>query len=452
VLTLFEHPALPETALAPVVRRPTALMQPFGLSPDQRFVYRSDAYIWAFEQITTAVRQREGVMLVVGEPGTGKTLLCRTLLSRLSDRHPICVVVDPCVRIEELLLQMLQDFGVVQGARPDRLSRHDLVATLHRFLASLIPLNTTAMLVIDEAQHLDPAVLEQLRLLSNCESDRAKLLQIVLVGTPALEGVCRSEDMQHLDQRIARRCHLTALNRDEVVEYIESRLMVASLPADEFSRPAVHAIATISGGIPRTVNLLCERSLDLARRRGVSPITTSIVRRAAKQLEIPAPRPWVMNRLMNKRTAVVASVLLAGVPPATWLWASQSARNTRTAAVTSATAPGSTAVPDRAVYAAAADIPVVIDDVTTGTLALADGLTIQIAAFRQLDRATSVTQQLRGAGLPAFRRIEPGGLRHLVLVGPYVTEGEIQASQQTLSDQGFRQTKVVREDAGTLLP
>jgi len=95
---------------------------------------------------------------------------------------------------------------------------------------------------------------------------------------------------------------------------------------------------------------------------------------------------------------------------------------------------------------------VVIDDVTTGTLALADGLTIQIAAFRQLDRATSVTQQLRGAGLPAFRRIEPGGLRHLVLVGPYVTEGEIQAAQQTLSDQGFRQTKVVREDAGTLLP
>jgi cell division septation protein DedD len=155
---------------------------------------------------------------------------------------------------------------------------------------------------------------------------------------------------------------------------------------------------------------------------------------------------------MNKRTAVVASVLLAGVPSGTWLWASQSARNTPTAAVTSATAPGSTTVPDRAVNAAAADIPVVIDDVTTGTLALADGLTIQVAAFRQPDRAASVTQQLRGAGLPAFRRIEPGGLRHLVLVGPYVTEGEIQASQQTLSDQGFRQTKVVREDAGTLLP
>ena len=447
MLTLFERADAPETALAPVVRRPTALMQPFGLSPDQRFVYRSDAYIWAFEQITTAVRLREGLMLVVGEPGTGKTLLCRTLLSRLSGRHPICVVVDPCVRIEELLLQMLQDFGVVQGARPDRVSRHDLVSTLHRFLASLIPLNTTAILVIDEAQHLDPAVLEQLRLLSNCESDRAKLLQIILVGTPALEGVCRSEDMQHLDQRIARRCHLTPLNREEVLEYIESRLMVAALPADEFTGPAVHAIATISGGIPRTVNLLCERSLDLGRRRGVSPINASIVRRAARQLEIRASRLW----FMNKRTAVVASVLLAGVPPATWLCASQSARMSP-AAVTSATAPASATAPDRPVLAAAADIPVVIDDVTNGTLALADGLTIQVAVFRERDRAAAVTQQLRGAGLPAFRRIEPGGLRHLVLVGPYVTDGEAQSAQHILDEQGFRQTKVVREDAGTLLP
>ena len=447
MLTLFEHAEVSETALAPVARRPTALMQPFGLSPDQRFIYRSDAYIWAFEQITTAVQQREGVMLVVGEPGTGKTLLCRTLLSRLSGRHPISVIVDPCVRIEELLLQMLQDFGVVQGARLGRVSRHDLVAALHRFLASLIPLNTTAILVIDEAQHLDPAVLEQLRLLSNCESDRAKLLQIVLVGTPALEGVCRSEHVHHLDQRIARRCRLSPLNRDEVVEYIESRLGVASLPADEFSRPAVNAIATISAGIPRTVNLLCERSLDLARRRGVSPINASIVRQAARQLEIAAPRPW----FRNKRTAVVASVLLAGVPPATWLWASQSARMTPTAAVTTAAAPAST-VPDRAVFAAAADIPVVIDDVTTGTLALGDGLTIQVAAFRQPDRAAAVMQQLRGAGLPAFRRMEPGGMRHLILVGPYVTDAEAQSAQQVLSDQGFRQTKVVREDAGTLLP
>jgi general secretion pathway protein A len=325
VLTLFDRATPRPTALAPMPRRAAAAaMQPFGLSPDQRFIYRSDGYIWAFEQITTAVRQREGVVLVVGDPGTGKTLLCRTLLSRLSGRHPTCVIVDPCVSIEELLLQMLQDFGVLhQGARPDRLSRHDLVATLHRFLASLIPLNTTAILVIDEAQHLDPRVLEQLRLLSNCESDRAKLLQVVLVGTPALEGMCQTEDMQHLDRRIARRLHLRPLTRDEVGQYIENRLMVAALPPDEFAAPAVNTIATLSGGVPRSVNLLCERSLDIARRRGVSPINAAIVRRAARQLNVSNSRSW----FLNKRRAVVASVLLVGVPPATWLCASQRCAN-----------------------------------------------------------------------------------------------------------------------------
>jgi cell division septation protein DedD len=345
---------------------------------------------------------------------------------------------------------MLQDFGVLhQGAPPDRLSRHDLVATLHRFLASLIPLNTTAILVIDEAQHLDPAVLEQLRLLSNCESDRAKLLQIVLVGTPALEGVCRTEDMQHLDQRIARRCHLSALNHKEVLEYIENRLMVAALPPEEFAATAVNSIATLSGGIPRTVNLLCERSLDIARRRGVSPINGAIVRRAARQLNIPISRPW----FVNKRRAVVAGVLLVGVPPATWLCASQGARIAPTAVSASAsTAHSSSSGPDRAALAAAADIPVVLDDVANGTLSLADGLTIQVAVFRETDRAAAVIQQLRGAGLPAFRRTEPNGNRNLVLVGPYMTDGETQSVQQILAAQGFRQTKVVHEDAGTLLP
>ena len=451
MLTLFDRSEQPAVALAPVARRPTTAMQPFGLSPDQRFIYRSDAYIWSFEQITTAVRQREGVVLVVGEPGTGKTLLCRTLLSRLSDRHPVCVVVDPCVRFEELLLQMLQDFGVLQGTRgAEGLTRHDLVATLHRFLASLIPLNTTAILVIDEAQHLDPAVLEQLRLLSNCESDRAKLLQIVLVGTPVLEEVCGSDDMQHLDQRIARRCRLRPLRRDEVVEYIVSRLSVAALPSEEFAAPAMKAIATLSAGIPRTVNLLCERSLDIARRRGVSPINVSVVRSAARQLSLPIGKTW----FVSKRTAVVASVLLAGVPPATWLAASQGTRAKEVATVesTAASRPA-TSIAGASVSGAAIDIPVIVtDEISSGTLPLADALTIQVGAYPEADRAAAVIQQLRGAGLPAFRRTDQNGRRHLVLVGPYVTDTETEAVQQDLLTQGFRQTKVVHEEAGRLLP
>ena len=473
MLTLFGSHDRSETALTRVARKPVTQMQPFGLSPNPRFMYRSDAYIWAFEQITAAVRQREGLVLVTGEPGTGKTLMCRTLLSRLSGQHLVSVILDPCVRIEELLQQMLQDFGVLGAPRgSERPGRHELVATLHRFLASLIPQNMTAVLVIDEAQHLHPSVLEQLRLLSNCESDRAKLLQIILVGTPALEQFCHSPRMQHLDQRIARRCRLHPLRHEEVADYIQSRLSAA---ADEpvlhldshgdvcqlatlddasesmgFPAPAVDAIATLSGGVPRVINLLCERSLDIAWRRGVSPVDANMVRAAARQLDIPVPSQW----FMSTRTAMVAGMLLLGVPSATWLWASQAGRATTvsskqpapllrpegTAALASVSTRPAPVVPDRSAEA------------TVGTLTLIDGFTIQVGTFRGADRAAAVVQQLRGTGLPAFRRADGGGLWHLVLVGPYVAETEVQAVRQALAGQGFGQTKVVREDAGSLLP
>jgi cell division septation protein DedD len=157
---------------------------------------------------------------------------------------------------------------------------------------------------------------------------------------------------------------------------------------------------------------------------------------------------------MSRRTAVVASVLLVGVPPATWLASSQRTRETQAAVVASTTAPRpASAAADASIATRAADAPpVTIDEMTSGTLALADGLTIQVAAYREADRAAAVIQQLRGAGLPAFRRTDQNAGRHLVLVGPYVTEGETEAVQRVLFMQGFRQTKVVREDAGTLLP
>jgi len=360
-------------------------------------------------------------------------------------------VLDPCVSFEELLLQVLQDFGVLLPHTPgvQGLRRHDLIAMLHRFLASLIPMNTTAVLVIDEAQHLHPEVLEQLRLLSNCESDRAKLLQIVLVGTPELDQLCRSPHMRHLDQRIARRCQLRPLQRGEVAHYIESRLNAGGFSADEFSASAARAVAALSDGVPRTINLLCERSMDIARRRGVSPINVSIVRAAGRQLRMPLRRMWLVNR----RAAVVAAALL--VPPATWLCASQGLRVTHAAAVSvdaRAADHQPAAVAPASVAAVRADVPLIQDDAVVGTLALGDGFTIQVAAYREPNLATAVLQQLRAAGLPAFRRTDGNGLRHLILVGPYVTDGEVQAVQQVLVMQGFGQGKVTHEDAGVLLP
>lgn len=453
MLTRAETLVPRRVALAP--SRSMTALQPFGLGPDPHFIYRSDPYIWAFEQITTAVGRREGLMLVTGEPGTGKTLLCRTLLSKLSGQHAVSVILDPCVGFEELLLQVLRDFGVLPDIpETDGLRRHELIGTLHRYLASLIPLNTTAVLVIDEAQHLRPEVLEQLRLLSNCESDHAKLLQIVLVGTTPLEEMCRSGRLRHLDQRIARRCRLRPLEGEEISDYIENRLTAASLTGDEFSPHAIKTVAMLSLGVPRTINLLCERSLDIARRRGIVTIDAPIVRSAARQLEIPVPRTW----FTRSRAAVAGSVLLVMLAPAAWLCASGlRAAYTPASSVAVAAGRGDGAVTPTAAISsaspAAATIPVLPgDNATVGTLALADGFTIEVVGFRDADRAASVIQQLHDAGLPAFHRTDADGLRHFVLVGPYVSQSEVDAVRQLLTTRGFTQTHVRREDAGVLLP
>ncbi|HTI44270.1 MAG TPA: AAA family ATPase [Vicinamibacterales bacterium] len=456
MLTRFE-PERRAVALAPAAPRPVMSLQPFGLGPDPHFIYRSDPYIWAFEQTMTAVRRREGLVLVTGEPGTGKTLFCRTLFSKLSGRHAVSVILDPCVGFEELLLQVLRDFGVLPDIpETDGLRRHELIATLHRYLASLIPLDTTAVLVIDEAQHLRPEVLEQLRLLSNCESDHAKLLQIVLVGTTELEEICRSERLRHLDQRVARRCRLRPLEPEEIADYIENRLTAASLAGDAFSPHAIKTVAVLSGGVPRTINLLCERSLDIARRRGVTTVDAPVVRSAARQLDIPVPRTW----FTRSRAAVVGSAMLVMLVPAAWLCASvvRASHAPATSTVAPAGNPGgggasATVAPAASAAAAVAPIPVIPgDSATVGTLALADGFTIEVAGFRDVDRATSVIQQLHDSGLPAFHRMDANGLRHFVLVGPYVTQTEVDAVKQMLAARGFTQTKVRREDAGVLLP
>ena len=314
----------------------------------------------------------------------------------------------------------------------------------------MIPLNTTAVLVIDEAQHLHPTVLEELRLLSNCESDHAKLLQIVLVGTSTLDEICRSEDMRHLDQRIARRCHLRPLDRDEIADYIDKRLSTAGFTPGEFSAGAVRLIATLSGGVPRTVNLLCERSMDIARRRGVSPVSETVVSAAAKQLGLSVRRTWIPG----KRTAIAASALLIALPSATYLAAARTARQPKTVASTAAPTHPDPRTPGVALASVATGHSVVTatqPEFSTGTLGLGDSLTIQVTTLRQENGAAAVVQQLRGAGLPAFRRID-GSMRHLVLVGPYVTDSEVETIQQQLAMQGFTQTTVIHENAGALLP
>ena len=259
---------------------------PFSLTPDLRFAYDSRSYIAAWEQVKDALRHREGLIVITGEIGTGKTMLCRALLEGLGQaRTFLSVILDPCLTVDDLMYQVLTDFGISSSsARPTsgpaaEATRHQLVATLQQFLASLIPIRAHAVVMIDEAQHLDPTVLEQLRLLSNFETDDVKLLQIVLVGQPDLDALLARPDMRQLNQRVARRIQLEALSGHEVSDYVARRLSVASGDSDTrlevtapFTTDAIAAVQQISRGVPRVINILCDRALEIGHAEQATSI------------------------------------------------------------------------------------------------------------------------------------------------------------------------------------
>ena len=254
---------------------------PFSLAPDPRFLFESASHAAALAQVAYALARREPLVVVTGELGTGKTLLCRTVLQRLERKTFLSVINDPLLGREDLLKQLLQDFGVISKdrSRQTAATRHDLIDALQSFLVSLAPLQAHAVVVIDEAQHLQPEVLEQIRLLSNIHDDRGTMLQIILVGQADLEPLLSRPEMRQFQQRVSRRFRIEPLNEDEVRQYIEHRMALArregtaAEPAgDTFTSDAIQAVWTISGGIPRVINLVCDRALEAAfavRRRTI---------------------------------------------------------------------------------------------------------------------------------------------------------------------------------------
>ena len=270
--------------------------RPFSLTPDLRFAFASQSHTHAVADVREALRRREGIVVVTGPVGTGKTMLCRTLLDDLERRTFLSVVLDPRLAVDELLRHVLADYGVLppesMGTPAPVATRHALVAALQQFLRTLVPLQAQAVILIDEAQHLAPDVLEEIRLLSNYETDEAKLLQIVLVGQPELDRLLDRPDLAQLRQRIARRCELSPLRADEVARYLSRRLDVASSqpPARvQFSADAVAAVVAVSGGVPRVINLLADRALDVAYASQHAEVSDRAVRTAARQLRLTVP-------------------------------------------------------------------------------------------------------------------------------------------------------------------
>ena len=268
---------------------------PFTLTPDPRFLYRSESHEEAITLLRQAIRRKEGFIVLTGDIGTGKTTTCRALLEQLDANVFTSLILNPFLSVEELLREVLLDFGVVsrEGVRSGRIStasKHELISTLHDFLLSLMAIHGSAVLIIDEAQHLSPQVLEQIRIISNLETNESKLLQIVLVGQLNLLDVLAAAEMRQLDQRISIRAALKPLNRQEVEAYIAHRLWVArGSTAVTFEPAALDRVHAYTGGVPRIINLLCDRSLMQSAQMRVNRVTSAIIDEAAASIGLKLP-------------------------------------------------------------------------------------------------------------------------------------------------------------------
>ena len=234
---------------------------PFSITADPDYFFSSQRHNEAYSHLIYGIKQRKGILLITGEIGTGKTTLCRTLLSKLDATTKTALILNPDFSDLQLLQLIVRDFGI----RGHFKNKFDLVVALNNFLLEETGQGHNVVLIIDEAQNLKIKQLEQVRLLSNIETEKDKLLQIILVGQPELIEKLKLDSLRQLNQRIAVRYHIVPLNRDELKGYIKHRIAVASgsIPRYQihFTESAVDLIYENSQGTPRMINILCDRAL-----------------------------------------------------------------------------------------------------------------------------------------------------------------------------------------------
>lgn len=257
--------------------------KPFSLTPDPKFLFLSKKHRDAFEILLYGIRRKEGFSLLTGGVGTGKTMLCRALLERLDPNIKVALILNPMLSEEELLKAVLQDLGLDYSKN----SRKELIDELNSFLLSQASSGRNTVLILDEAQNLSTSVLEQVRILSNLETEKEKLIHIILVGQEELMMNLRRPTLRQLNQRISTRYHLEHLARSEVQRYIEHRLMVAGSSGEiSFPRSTINFIYKHSRGIPRVINLICDRVLLGGYVEQKYRITKIIAKKAVKELKI----------------------------------------------------------------------------------------------------------------------------------------------------------------------
>jgi len=282
---------------------------PFNLTPDPKYLFLSQRHKEALDHLLYGINQRKGFIAIVGGIGTGKTTLCRALLNQVEDATKTALIFNTCMSESELLNTINQEFGIpAAGAAASRKVQID---RLNRFLLNNFANGGNAVLVFDEAQNLAPPVLEQIRMLSNLETEKEKLIQIIFVGQPELRTLLGSPGLRQLNERIPVWYELKGLDRQETQSYVEHRLVVAGNRGNvRFGKGALNAIHSYSQGIPRRINAVSDRALLIAYCRDEFSIKRKTVLKAIEDIRGNFARHLRTGGWLQSRVAFAAIVAL----------------------------------------------------------------------------------------------------------------------------------------------
>jgi general secretion pathway protein A len=256
--------------------------EPFSITPNPRYLYMSERHTEALAHLIYGIKDSGGFVQLTGEVGTGKTTLLRSLLQRLPDNADVALILNPQLSATEFLATILTELGVQQPDNPDSLKA--LTDALNSFLLENHSKGRRTILIVDEAQNFAVDVLEQIRLLTNLETARQKLLQITLIGQPELRAMLARTDLRQLAQRITGRYHLKPLSQADTEEYVRHRLKVAGTTNGIFSTNSCRELYRLSGGVPRIINVIADRAMLGAYTQNEHEVDAGLIRRAAGEV------------------------------------------------------------------------------------------------------------------------------------------------------------------------
>ncbi len=321
--------------------------KPFAITPDPRYLYLSERHAEALAHLLYGINEAGGFVQLTGEVGTGKTTIVRSLLAQTPSNAEIALILNPRMTAPEFLLTICEELGI--GVPDSALgSLKDLVDILSHYLLRAHAAGKRVVLIVDEAQNLSPEVLEQVRLLTNLETNTQKLLQIILIGQPELRELLGRNELRQLAQRITGRYHLNPLSRDETTAYVRHRLRVAGATTDIFAPAALTESFRLSQGVPRVINVICDRALLGAYSLDRHRVTGNLVRHAASEVfgKRIAPQ-WLPWAAIGGATIMLllATLLVLNLRP--FGWSAASATPTRAAglAVAAAATPAAAKAP-----------------------------------------------------------------------------------------------------------